>query len=104
MNDPTPILTVTGLSAGYGAGAMVADASFTLRRGEILCLVGESGCGKSTLLRAVMGVTPGLQLLSGEIFVNPVGDGRRAMDREMGWFHACSSYPLTDLKIKIPIL
>ena len=44
------------------------------------------------------------QLLSGEIFVNPVGDGRRAMDREMGWFHACSSYPLSDLKIKIPIL
>ena len=44
------------------------------------------------------------QLLSGEIFVSPVGDGRRRMDREMGWFHPCGSWPLTDLKIKIPIM
>ena len=67
MNDPAPILTVKGLSAGYGAGRMVADVSFALRDGEILCLVGESGCGKSTLLKAIMGVTPGLQVLSGGI-------------------------------------
>lgn len=44
------------------------------------------------------------QLLRGDIFVSPIGDGRRLMDREMGWFHACSSWPLSDLKIKIPIL
>ncbi len=43
-------------------------------------------------------------LLSGEIFVSPIGDGRRRMDKEMGWFHACSSWPLSDLKIKIPIM
>ena len=43
-------------------------------------------------------------LLSGEIFVSPVGDGRREMDKQMGWFHACSSWPLSDLKIKIPIM
>lgn len=44
------------------------------------------------------------QLLEGEIFVSPIGDGRRMMDKEMGWFHACSSWPLSDLKIKIPIM
>ena len=44
------------------------------------------------------------QLLSGDIFVSPIGDGRREMDKEMGWFYACSSYPLSDLKIKIPIM
>ncbi len=44
------------------------------------------------------------QLLEGTIFVSPNGDGRRLMDKEMGWFHACSSYPTSDLKIKIPIL
>ena len=43
-------------------------------------------------------------LLSGDIFVSPIGDGRRRMDKEMGWFHACSSWPLSDLKIKIPIM
>ncbi|MBE5996893.1 MAG: iron-sulfur cluster-binding domain-containing protein [Lachnospiraceae bacterium] len=44
------------------------------------------------------------QLLAGDIFVSPLGDGRRAMDKEMGWFHACSAYPMSDLTIKIPIL
>ena len=43
-------------------------------------------------------------LLGGDIFVSPIGDGRRAMDKELGWFHACSAYPLSDLKIKIPIM
>ena len=44
------------------------------------------------------------QLLSGDIFVSPINDGRRAMDKELGWFHACSAYPTSDLKIKIPII
>jgi ferredoxin-NADP reductase len=44
------------------------------------------------------------RLLSGEIFVPADGDGRRRADRELGFFHACSSYPLSDLRIKIPIL
>ncbi len=67
MKASPPILTVKGLSAGYGGGRTVADASFSLCAGEILCLVGESGCGKSTLLKALMGTSPGLQILSGEI-------------------------------------
>lgn len=44
------------------------------------------------------------QLLEGEIFVSPIGDGRRRMDKELGWFHACSAYPMSDLVIKIPII
>lgn len=44
------------------------------------------------------------QLLEGEIFVSPIGDGRRKADTESGGFHPCSSWPLSDLKIKIPIL
>ena len=76
MNDPTPILTVENLSAGYGTGRMVADAAFSLNAGEILCLVGESGCGKSTLLKAIMGTTSGLQILSGEIIL----EGQRLLD------------------------
>ncbi len=44
------------------------------------------------------------QLLEGDIFVSPVGDGRRMMDREMGWFHPCSAWPLSDLTVKVPIL
>ena len=42
--------------------------------------------------------------VEGDIFVSPLNDGRRAMDKELGWFHACSAYPTSDLKIKIPII
>ncbi len=44
------------------------------------------------------------QLLGGNIFVSPLGDGRRRMDKEMGWFHSCSAFPMSDITIKIPIL
>lgn len=44
------------------------------------------------------------QLLFGNVFVCPDGDGRRLMDRELGFIHPCSAYPTSDLKIKIPIL
>ncbi len=61
------ILEVKSLSAGYGSAPSVADVSFTLERGEILCVVGESGCGKSTLLRAILGMEPGLRILGGSV-------------------------------------
>jgi ferredoxin-NADP reductase len=44
------------------------------------------------------------QLLAGEVFIPETGDGRRHMDKELGWIHACCSYPVSDLRIRIPIL
>ena len=44
------------------------------------------------------------KVLSGEVFVSPEGDGRRAADKEFGYVHACSAYPVSDVKIKIPIV
>lgn len=43
------------------------DISFTVNKGEILCIVGSSGCGKSTLLRAIAGLDTAF---SGSITVN----------------------------------
>lgn len=36
----------------------VDDVSFSLKKGEVLGLVGESGCGKSTISKALMGLLP----------------------------------------------
>lgn len=40
-------------------------------------------------------------LLSGEVYIYPDGDGRRAADRQFGYIHPCSSYPMTDLELAI---
>lgn len=41
-----------------GTLAALSDISFTVSRGETVCIVGASGCGKSTLLRAIAGLDP----------------------------------------------
>jgi len=47
------LLSVQGLSAGYGAAPVLFDIGFEVARGEIVALVGSNGAGKTTLLRAV---------------------------------------------------
>jgi len=41
------------------------------------------------------------QLISGEVYVRPDSDGRRAADKQFGIIHPCSSYPLTDLEVAV---
>ena len=60
------ILEVSALNVGYGDQVAVKDLSFSLLRGEILCLAGESGCGKSTILKALLSL-PEVNRFSGEI-------------------------------------
>lgn len=69
MNAETerpPALEVQGLSVTIptrrGMVHAVTDVSFTVRRGETLCLVGESGCGKSMTAMGVMSLLPALAI------------------------------------------
>jgi ferredoxin-NADP reductase len=41
-------------------------------------------------------------LISGNVYISPINDGRREADKKFNYFHPCSSYPLTDLEIKVP--
>ena len=41
-------------------------------------------------------------LLTGNIYVSTVCDGRRAADKKFNYFHPCYSYPISDLVIKVP--
>jgi polar amino acid transport system ATP-binding protein len=48
-----PVLQVIGLSKRFGAQPVLKDISFSVDRGETVCLLGPSGSGKSTLLRCL---------------------------------------------------
>lgn len=50
------LLEVTGLRAGYGALEVVRGLNFTVRSGQVVCLVGANGAGKSTALHALTGL------------------------------------------------
>ena len=43
------------------------------------------------------------RLEEGEVFVPVTGDGRRWADKKFGYYHACSTYPLSDCTIRIAI-
>ncbi|CAM2175486.1 putative 2-aminoethylphosphonate import ATP-binding protein PhnT [Paraburkholderia sacchari] len=43
------------LSVRFGARTVLDDLSLTIRRGELLTVLGRSGCGKTTLLRFIAG-------------------------------------------------
>ena len=70
MNDPQPLLEVTGLKVHFpihkgvvwkrqvGSVRAVDGVDFRLHQGEALGLVGESGCGKSTTAMAVARLEP----------------------------------------------
>ncbi len=56
------ILKVEHLTVSFttkrGTAKAVNDVSFTLRKGEILGLVGESGCGKSVTSKSILRILP----------------------------------------------
>lgn len=49
---------VTTFRTGTGEYAAVRGVSFSVNKGETLCIVGESGCGKSITSLSVMGLLP----------------------------------------------
>ena len=49
------MLTFSGLSLRRGPRLLIADASFTIYRGEKVGIVGANGCGKSSLLELILG-------------------------------------------------
>jgi len=68
------VLDVRDLSIALPSGGDRREAatrvSFTVNRGEILCLVGESGSGKSVIAQSVMGLLPpSLPVTGGQILL-----------------------------------
>jgi len=51
-----PLLVVDGLQAWYGESHILHGATFEVRAGEVVTLLGRNGAGKTTTLKSIMGI------------------------------------------------
>ena len=54
-NSP-PLLSLSDVIAGYGAGDILKGVSLKVAQGQVTCLIGPNGAGKSTVLKCVSGL------------------------------------------------
>ena len=71
------LLDIQNLSLGYDSNVIIKNLSFSLNKGDYLCIVGENGSGKSTLMRTLLNLQAPLE---GKILK---GDG--LMNNEIGY-------------------
>lgn len=70
MKSPNLFLDIANISAAYSDDKpVVDDVSFSLREGELGCLLGPSGCGKTTILSCISGFQ---ELQQGQITLDGV--------------------------------
>jgi branched-chain amino acid transport system ATP-binding protein len=50
------ILDIRNVTVRFGGVEALDNVSFTVKKGEFLCLIGPNGAGKTTMMRAVTGV------------------------------------------------
>jgi ABC-type branched-subunit amino acid transport system ATPase component len=72
VTNETPLLSVDGITAGYGRIDILHDVSLTITPGEIVSVIGPNGAGKSTAFKTIVGfLTPrsGRVLFNGDSIV-----------------------------------
>ncbi len=80
------LLTVSGLSAGYGRAVVLSEIGFRLGEGEALAVLGRNGVGKTTLIDTLVGVTRrfgGTVTLAGREIAALAPEARAALG--IGW-------------------
>ncbi len=53
IHDTETIVEVQHLSKSFGNHEVLRDVNFSVKKGEVVCIIGSSGSGKSTLLRCI---------------------------------------------------
>ena len=65
--ENTPLIELKSISKYFGKVIALKDVSLDVRRGEVMCLLGDNGAGKSTLIKCLSGVH---QPNEGKIYVD----------------------------------
>ena len=60
------LIEMRNITKHYGRIQALKDVNLTIRKGEIIGLLGDNGAGKSTLIKVLSGAVP---LTSGEIWI-----------------------------------
>lgn len=92
----SPLLTIEGLVAGYGAKEILHSIDLRVGRGQSLCLIGPSGAGKSTLLHAIFGLADirGGRILVGGRNITRLGTSAKLKDAGVAYvLQDCSLFP-----------
>lgn len=76
------VLRVRTASFGYDSELVVGPIELTIRRGEVVALLGSNGSGKSTLVKGILGIVP---KLSGAIELFGIDTDRPASRRRVGY-------------------
>lgn len=82
-----PAIRVSHLRMGYGKRVLLDDASFEVKRGEIMVILGGSGCGKSSLMKNIIGLyrpMAGDISIGGVSIVNSSAADKARLQRSLG--------------------
>lgn len=72
-------LKIEGLSKSFTPGRPVfADVSFSISKGEFVCIIGHSGCGKTTILNVLAGLD---SASAGHVFMDNREIGGPSLER-----------------------
>jgi phospholipid/cholesterol/gamma-HCH transport system ATP-binding protein len=81
------VLSVRGVTVGFGSKIVLENLDLDVRRGEVLGFVGGSGMGKSVLMRTILGLTPkraGTISVFGHDLSTATEKERRTIERRWG--------------------
>lgn len=68
------MIEVKGISKKINFKQVLKDVSFSVKKGEITCLIGLNGTGKSTTLKSILGLTP---YDKGEITIDGINNKKK---------------------------
>ena len=99
--EPKPgvpgIVEITGLRKRFGTNEVLKGIDLSVKRGEVIAIIGKSGSGKSTLLRCVNGLeefNEGALTVDGQALLHGNTSAMRALRQHVGMiFQSFNLFP-----------